>query len=1106
MSFELNHVRQAYIKLKSYIYHDNTDILLRKNLAEFETNRVKDSETFKNIVQNPYGDINTFFNKQDELVEKKLSRLTEELNSYHTDPKFFNSFIENIKVKFYPKKIKDKGHLNNFITNKVIQENYEVERVTAFIDAPIELHIIAVLWILKHGKNLDASLNDACLGNRLILNKEKEEVIQGSGLFKPYFHQYQKWRDDSVFVAESLLKNKKDVLFLNLDIRDYYHSVRINKTKLFPGRTSKIDVLQPYYNLQEIFQKIHIFYTELVSVKYEVPYNLADTMYKEEGVLSEIILPIGLLSSYVLGNDYLKDFDKRIIEKIKPAYYGRYVDDILIVISDPNPNYNNEEEDKELTFDFQKYSTYMNRTSNLPNEQVSFEESDLSELEKYILENFYPVLKIVDSPDFLAESKAPSTIEGRVIKISSYPSLYCQSSKSLLYYFDYKESSLVIDKLKKELDERTSEFRDFPDESSNDNTFEESAYHLQYDGTNGKIRTLKDYKENRFGLTLYLSNKIFSALRHENKISEKEKDQVLQFFRGINCINFHRLWERIFTFFLVNNQATAYVDFYLHCSSQIENIGTQSECVLGTNVDHLEIRNTLVDYLDCAHELSLSLNPSFIKKTQEAAINFKYQIGKLEQQKYSLFNLRFEPTKPESYWITRFRETNMVRHQYIVHPLLSYTVDSKQGGINLTSLKINFANYNFDEELIKSSPRRVKYWECCLATIFKKLSGFAQSETKIEKEYFLTNLLGINSNQNSTEKVNNSSRFYLDDAFELYKSINQNHIPSYEMLDDEFKNKFFSSSHDDLIFDKWKPLNVQEIRVNSHNNNQLHEPSIAFANTEVRESNILDSIRSTPNLDKERYQNLGKVLKMARKDKTDILLFPECYIPINLLSSLVKHSAKEQVLVVSGLEHIVIDQLAFNFIVTILPVEVNGIKDAVVVIRLKNHYSPSEELLINGNHLLTPKPSPYRYDIFIWRNVYLAPYYCFELANAIHRNLFKGKVDLLIGVEWNKDTPYFSNIVESTSRDLHAFIAQVNTSQYGDTRLTQPVESARKDIMRLKGGINDALLVSKINIKKLREFQRQKFSITHNKNEFKPLPPDYNLEDVLRRINNKSVI
>ncbi|RNI29204.1 RNA-directed DNA polymerase [Rufibacter latericius] len=1103
MNFEFSDIKDAYIKLKTYVYYDNNDLLLRRQLVEFESNSTKDVISDLTGGPEPYRNVdNVFGGNIFKTTDEKLKQITEKLNSYHNDPSFFNYFINRVDVNFYPKKIKERDVDKNFISNKIVQDEYTVERVTPFIFAPIELHIVAVLWILKFGKDFDSKLKDCCLGNRLLLDKEKEKVVQGSGLFKPYFKQYKKWRDDSVLVAENLLKQEKNVLFLTLDIKDYYHSVRIPKTDLV-NQLGEI-LGSGASNLQNIFYNTHVKYTELVSRNYQTPFEFYSSLKKEEDVLQEIILPIGLLSSYIIGNYYLRHFDKRIVEKIKPAYYGRYVDDILIVLSDPNPNYNSEEEDKSISFNFDKYKNNLNSGVE---EVVSFEEDDLSDIERYILVNFYPVLNIVNKPKLYNKYDSLTVEESRVIKICGYRFLYCQSDKSLLYYFDHNESSLVIDKLKKELDDRTSEFRDFPDDESTD-SFEESAYNLQYDGAEGKIKTLRNYKENRFGLTIYLSNKIFSALRHEKKISEEEKNQVLLFFRGENCLNFYKLWEKIFTFFLVNDQALAYVEFYLHCASQIDKIKSKKGEVGASKVNDEQIISTLINYLDCSHELTLSLNPSFIKKTKQASLNFNFQLLKLKNRSYSLFYLDFEPTKDDSYWVKRFRRTNMVRHQYVVHPLLSFTNGSKKEWTDLTSIRLDFKKYILDPELIKNSPRPVKFWECCLAVAFSELGGSNLELGKInEDSYFETRVLGLRRPKGQVgtllddKEIKFGSEFYLDDAFNLYKFVNEIHVSSYILNDSDFRDEFYKRKTHKLKFDKWKRLKVQEFQVNV-NNNRLNEPTIAFVNTEVDKVNIISSLRGKPNLTVERYNKLANILKSVRKLNADVLLFPESFVPINLLTSQVNFSAKEQVLLVTGLEHLTINKVAFNFIVTVLPIEVNGIKDAVVVFRLKNHYAHMEEELIYRNHLIVPKPKPYRYDVFNWRNLYFTTYYCFELANAIHRSLLKGKIDLLIGVEWNRDTPYFSNIVESVSRDLHTYVAQVNTSQFGDTRLTQPVDSARKDLLKLKGGINDAVLLAKINLSTIREFQRKKYSSSPEDKDFKPLPPDYLLEDVMKRINN----
>lgn len=1099
MSFTLEDVQDAYIRLKSYIYYDNTDILLRRKLVEFETNRTKDDIfSILNGGAPPYRTIGGLFRSTIKAsVEEKLEAITNALNNFHDDPSFFNYFLEIIDVYLYPKTIVEPVD-ENFITNQRVRKTYKVSRITAFINAPIELHIISVLWIIKHGISYDAKLSNSCLGNRLLLNKNKDKLVQGSGLFKPYYTQYQKWRDDSVSTAQQILKNEKNALFINLDIRDYFHSVRFTKDELFEGRKRSAPALNSWYNLKELFWKIHERYTSLIVSKYKVPYNFENKIKRNKnGELKETILPIGLLSSYVLANKYLESFDDAIEREIKPAYYGRYVDDILIVISESH--YDSSAEDSSLS----------NEAINGDENEIKTEEESksikLTILEKYIQKNFNLIFQILPSPDFLI-GKDEKDKNGKVLKLIGYDYLYCQSKKTLAYFFDHKESDLVIDKLKKELNERTSEFRDFPEEDENEETFENSAYHLQYDNSDAKIRTLKDYKEDRYGLTVYLSNKIFSALRHKTELSDKEINEVLKFFKGSSCLNFYRLWERIFTYFLVNKNAKAYVEFYLHCLEQIDKI----KCAFDEKETHKQnIINTLIEYLDCAHEISLSLNPKFIKQTQSAFTHFEFQMNKAIANMPMPFSLGFEPTRADSFWVIRFRQTNMLRQHYVVHPLLSYTVESKTKDFDLTSLTLDFSKYTLDTELIENSPRPVKFWECTSATLFIRFKGFDKSKAKINDGYLLTDILGdVRKAENETDETlftdNVDNEFYLESAFKLYQKINENHVPNYVLYGNNFRDQFYTITPDTLKFDGLKEVKVQEVKTNS--NAKLSHPNISFANTAVEEKSIIDSIRGTPNLSRERYKKISKILKAARKEKSDFLLFPEFFIPINLLSSLIRYSEKNQVLTVVGLEHVNVKSIAFNFVVTILPIEVNGIKDAVVVYRLKNHYAPVEELLIEGNHAIVPKPIPYRYDIFRWRNVYFSTYYCFELANSMHRSVMKGKLDLLIGVEWNKDTNYYSNIVEATTRDLHLYMAQVNTSQYGDTRLTQPVESARKDILRLKGGINDAILVAKLDIPVLREFQRKKFSLTNSTKEYKPLPPDYPVNDVLKRINNQSVL
>jgi hypothetical protein len=468
----------------------------------------------------------------------------------------------------------------------------------------------------------------------------------------------------------------------------------------------------------------------------------------------------------------------------------------------------------------------------------------------------------------------------------------------------------------------------------------------------------------------------------------------------------------------------------------------------------------------------------------------------------TLFFSNFEPTEPNSFWVSRFREANLIRHQYIIQPLLNYTKKAKLGWCNLISLSIEYKDYELDEEMLEESPRPLKFGECCLAYSYSRLSKLSKNELKDTDI-----VLGINTvttkNEFNPEKLESKDNIYLNEVFDLYRQVNKKHLADYVIEDSQLVNNYFESTIKPK--ESTQPLKIHELKV-SNNRKNIDKPKIAFANTIVDGKNVISSLRGKPNLSPDRYKKLATILNRAREEDADIILFPEFFIPINQLSILVRFARKNQSLIVTGLEHISCNGCAYNFIVTIIPIEINGIKDTIILFRLKNHYAPHEELLINGNHLNLPPKVCNRYDIINWNNIYLCPYYCFELADVYHRSLFKGKLDLMIGVEWNKDTPYFSNIVEATSRDLHVYFAQVNTSQYGDSRLTQPSSTAKKDLLRLKGGINDAILVAQIDLPKLREFQQQKYVLSRDNDDFKPLPPDYFLQDVLNRINNSNVI
>lgn len=266
----------------------------------------------------------------------------------------------------------------------------------------------------------------------------------------------------------------------------------------------------------------------------------------------------------------------------------------------------------------------------------------------------------------------------------------------------------------------------------------------------------------------------------------------------------------------------------------------------------------------------------------------------------------------------------------------------------------------------------------------------------------------------------------------------------------------------------------------------------------VLKENYTAAMLGRPKLD-GRYRELAKVLNMAEKEKCDIIALPELALPPSLARTFLDYCVKQERCIVTGLEHWTQNNIAYNFVLTILPCNIDGTKDAIPILRLKNHYSPGESFWIREYNRIVPKPTPYRYHLFHWRGAYFAVYYCFELSDLFHRSIFKSKVDFVIASEWNQDTNYFSNIVESAARDLHCYFIQVNTNPYGDSRIVRPSKTELKDSLRIKGGENVTLLTGEIDLDKLRRFQYKGYGDQKEDTDFKPTPADFNKSDVRRR-------
>ncbi len=188
---------------------------------------------------------------------------------------------------------------------------------------------------------------------------------------------------------------------------------------------------------------------------------------------------------------------------------------------------------------------------------------------------------------------------------------------------------------------------------------------------------------------------------------------------------------------------------------------------------------------------------------------------------------------------------------------------------------------------------------------------------------------------------------------------------------------------------------------------------------------------------------------------------------------------------------------------TLLPYVEGDYKFSYIHFHNKVHLAPHEKEKIESYRCTANYGDSY--ELYCWNDFWFSVYCCYELTSIFDRSIFQAYVDAVIAVEWNKDTNYYSNIVESLSRDLHCFCIQVNTSEFGDSRITIPSKTESKDILKVKGGKNPTVLLDNINISELRDFQikgnaLQKQSSVGRK--YKPTPPDFDYDVVSQKIHH----
>lgn len=195
----------------------------------------------------------------------------------------------------------------------------------------VDMYVTCALWVNLIGHKFDACLDKSAYGSRVrrfaTSNSEKTPGyhFEAQGTFEPYFFKYRDWRENGLKSIRTELRSDRDVVAMTMDVTSFYHSID-PKFLLKPRFLKAIEFNDA--NGSPLSRQERFFTKQIIKA--------FETWAKKNHVATKAPLgvPVGPAAARIIANVLLCEFDKQIQQQLSPVYYGRYVDDIFLVLRD----------------------------------------------------------------------------------------------------------------------------------------------------------------------------------------------------------------------------------------------------------------------------------------------------------------------------------------------------------------------------------------------------------------------------------------------------------------------------------------------------------------------------------------------------------------------------------------------------------------------------------------------------------------------------------------------------------------------------------------------------------------------------------------------------
>lgn len=860
--------------------------------------------------------------------------------------------------------------------------------------ASLDFHVLSTLWVLRVGHQYDIKLTDCAYGNRLRRGLDREINPLSLGTFSPYLKPFRDWRDNGIGAMRVALEAGKKIVALTADVTGFYHELN----PAFMQEVSFNALFQLDLSLDE--QKLHRLFISALQA-------WAETTPLKKG------LPVGLPASAVVANIALIELDRLIERQVVPLYYGRYVDDLILVM----------ENGSDIQSTEQLWDWLFARSGGL-----------LSWLPG----------KKKDTVEF-----KPNYLHGSQIQFSN--------GKNKVFVLTGETGKTLVESIARQIHERASEWRALPN-------LPRSASHVATDlvaatQSDGEIadnlRKADLLSMRRAGFAIKLRD--FEAYERDLH-PDAWKDHRRAFFRAFiqHVLVLPHFFDLAIYIPRVVKIATACEDF-----EDLRKIMNGLSWICKTVGDHcaVSIKPSPGKNAPSEAEILRVWRLQVFKAVNESIVAaFPPRLskaGKLAWEKY-FSKSDFMPIKD-----IQAKQAWLFSHDLAHMPFRFIGLPKEmiaQRGIpaKKTIAYLDEANHLLESSVTDGVDELAKWIKCTRAGAMPIGLLFATRPSSVAELF----VLDRNPFSEASEKAMRA----------IVLAI-----------------RGFTLSGKMPRLDRKDVLQIPD-------GEPQHKTTIAVSSWETRYKSWVAAVTGNTDPDFDRYARLHRLVKhlISQPNGAKYFILPELALPAHWFMRLALKLQGRGISLITGIEYLHASKSRVrNQVWAALSHDGLGFPSMLVYRQDKQRPALHEEQEIRRLAGLELKPDKawIKPPVIQHGTFRFAMLVCSELTNISYRTALRGEVDAVFIPEWNQDTETFNSLVESAALDVHAYIIQCNDRQYGDSRIRAPYkDSWRRDILRVKGGIEDYCVTGEIDIQALRQFQSSHRSPDK---PFKPIPDGF---------------